>query len=823
MAPLGGDLPALLLEGKPVDLDHVVEHPGEDGHRLAEPLPVEPGVRGERLMHEAGQVHRPEETRAVGGQRLLAAVVYVEAVRVEGVDAGHRDVEDLGLSRGLDRPHGGREAFAVEGAAEAGERGREPPGLLGVVEPDHPLELPEVLASDDELVLCPEPVFARTAATVGQASRARLPAVPVEPRDDSSAKEHPLHLDEPVLVSLREAHADALSLIALHASVGVEETAEKAPLERRGASVHRGSDDRLATRTEAEIARQALQRPALHPVLAAPGDRVPAPEVAAMWKLARRRPRRVHDRLDPRTLVAAVHREGPRPGGKHRRVFLERSVPDEETDQVSLGLRARPAPARRLAVVVKDDLVTGAKASCLDPLGLHRVSGGVGHPANPVVGGESQPVSLLGLEVDDALPAGREESPRIGGMDGYVDDRLERLPDEIRDLPRTPGRLHPGIRGDAWVGGADFLAEPVVVHLVDFVDQNEPRLREVVGRGHDRVPHPARGERPVDAAGDPPFGVVRVAVEMGRPTAPDDLLGVVVVELLLLARGHRERELPGKVVPDRVHELPGDEEREVELAKPTVLALRPDELHRVGMAHVERRHLRAAPPAGRGHGEAHAVVDVHERERAGGLRARPAHPRPARAQGGELVPDAAPRLEGEAGLVDLPEDVVHRVPDDGRDRAVDGGGGGLVVLRPGVRDDPAGRDRAPAERLAELPVPVLAGFRGRLHARQGARDPPVGIVDVAVEGLAVPGLEPVLGVPDVEGGRLQLDVREPGRAERQTKRQDVVLGCVHGGLRRRRKGLETISDGSKMSTCCGSDFTLPHILWLSGEPAVSRR
>src|SRR5262245_12749435 len=32
----------------------------------------------------------------------------------------------------------------------------------------------------------------------------------------------------------------------------------------------------------------------------------------------------------------------------------------------------------------------------------------------------------------------------------------------------------------AGVGGADVLAEPVVVHFIDAIDQHEPRLREVV-------------------------------------------------------------------------------------------------------------------------------------------------------------------------------------------------------------------------------------------------------------------------------------------------------------------------------------------------------
>ena len=219
VAPLVGDLAALLLERQPVDLHHVVEHSGEDGDRLAEALPVEAGVLGERLVHEAGQVHRSEEARAVGRQRLLAAVVDVEPVRVEGVDPGNRYVEDLGLSRGLDRPYGGREALAVEGAAVLAKRDPEPARLVGVVEPDHPVESWKVLAGDDELVLCANPVFARAAPAVGQTPDARLPAIAVEPRDDPGAKEHPLHLDEQPLVALRETNAHALSLIALHAAV----------------------------------------------------------------------------------------------------------------------------------------------------------------------------------------------------------------------------------------------------------------------------------------------------------------------------------------------------------------------------------------------------------------------------------------------------------------------------------------------------------------------------------------------------------------------------------------------------------------------------
>lgn len=48
-------------------------------------------------------------------------------------------------------------------------------------------------------------------------------------------------------------------------------------------------------------------------------------------------------------------------------------------------------------------------------------------------------------------------------------------------IPRHRSRPHASLR----IGGPDGLAEPVIVHLVDSVNQNEPRLRMVEGRLHD--------------------------------------------------------------------------------------------------------------------------------------------------------------------------------------------------------------------------------------------------------------------------------------------------------------------------------------------------
>ena len=169
----------------------------------------------------------------------------------------------------------------------------------------------------------------------------------------------------------------------------------------------------------------------------------------------------------------------------------------------------------------------------------------------------------------------------------------------------------------------------------------------------------------------------------------------------------REREIPVRVGPHGLHEIVGDQQREVELAQAAVLALGADEFQGVGMADVEGAHLRAAAAAGRRHGETHLVVDIHERQRAGRVRAGARYVRAARAQRREFIADAATGFEREAGFVHLVQDVVHRVDDGSGHRAVDGGGGGLVLERAGVGRDAAGRNGAAAQGPDETLVPVL--------------------------------------------------------------------------------------------------------------------
>ena len=326
---------------------------------------------------------------------------------------------------------------------------------------------------------------------------------------------------------------------------------------------------------------------------------------------------------------------------------------------------------------------------------------------------------------------------------------------EIADPYHAVLSREPRVGGHARVGGADVLAPPVVVHLIDAIDQHEAGLGEVVRRGHDDVPHAACRQRLVDLAADE--AVVTRDVGLGRrPFAPHVLGRVAQVRLVgleFLLR-QREGELPVAIVLHRLDELVCHQQRQVELPQATVLALGADELHRIGVADVERAHLRAAAAAGGGNGEAHLVVDIHERQRARGVGAGAGHVGAARPKRREFVADAAAGLKREPRLVHLVQDVVHRVGDRARHRAVDRRGRGLVIERACVRGDAPGRDCAFPQRPKETLAPFLA-HRLRLDIRERNSDALVGVVHGVVDRRAVFGRQSVFLVPDVEGRFLE--------------------------------------------------------------------
>jgi hypothetical protein len=326
----------------------------------------------------------------------------------------------------------------------------------------------------------------------------------------------------------------------------------------------------------------------------------------------------------------------------------------------------------------------------------------------------------------------------------------------------------------AGIGGADGFAPPVVVHLVDAVDQDEPGLGEVIRRDHDHVPQVPGTDVAIDLAGDQTV-VARDVVVLGRPVAPDDLRRVAEVDLALFLDVDREHQRPVAVGGDRIHEFVGDQQAEVELAQASVLAFGANEVLHVRMRHVEGAHLGAAAATGRGHGEAHLVVDIHERHRTRCVRAGTSDEGPARAQRRKLVTDAATGFQRQSGLVHLFEDAVHRIGDRARDRAVDRAGRRLVFERTGIGRDASGRNRAATQRPQEALVPVLLLVGALLRLRQGAGNTFVGVVDGLVDGFTALALQAVFLVPDIERRRLQRNFRcFPGYSFKAHRTHSVV-------------------------------------------------
>ena len=187
-APLGVRLVALLGKREVGHLGHVVHHAHGDRHQALELAHVEGRLRLEGIAHEGGQVDRAQEAGAIGRERLLSAVVHVEAVGVEGVRSGYLNVENLRLAVRRQCFDLRDESLAIELPPIGGEERSEAARLLGVREADDLGEVRHVVAADDELVVRLAPVRLMAAAAIRQMPPAFGPALPVEPRDDAEAQ-----------------------------------------------------------------------------------------------------------------------------------------------------------------------------------------------------------------------------------------------------------------------------------------------------------------------------------------------------------------------------------------------------------------------------------------------------------------------------------------------------------------------------------------------------------------------------------------------------------------------------------------------------------
>src|SRR5690606_26142403 len=158
------------------------------------------------------------------------------------------------------------------------------------------------------------------------------------------------------------------------------------------------------------------------------------------------------------------------------------------------------------------------------PFAVHTPARHAADPPHTVVGGQAQLLAFFGFQADHRLVGGVEKAFRAAGMVDPVDARQKRRAQQLPHLARALRGVHPGIGGHAGVGGADRLAPPVVVQLVDAVDEDEARLGEVVGGDHDHVPQVTGLHATVHAAGDHAV-LAHDVVVVDRPVAPDDLLG----------------------------------------------------------------------------------------------------------------------------------------------------------------------------------------------------------------------------------------------------------------------------------------------------------
>ncbi len=466
-------------------------------------------------------------------------------------------------------------------------------------------------------------------------------AILVQTAVDAQAQQHALDRFQQGQIGLCQAYADPLGLSTLDRAVGVEQAAQETAIELTGGAFH-GGRHRLVAGAQAQRLGQPLERTQRQAPLAAPGHCHPATEITAVGQAPRRRQGRLHDAVHPARLGPRVHRLRRLPHREDGLVLLESAVAHQQAQEIALLVSVGAFPGRHAPVVVEEHLVAGPQTAGLAPLGLGAVAGEAGHPADAVVGGQAQLVPLGGDQAHHRFGGGAEETLGTAGVGHSVHPRHEGGADEIAHLPRAGIGVHPGIGGDAGVGGADVFAEPVVVHLVDLIDEDEPRLGEIVGGGHDHVPQAARLHHPIDAAGHLPLVVGDVTLGRG-PVAPHHLGGIIEVDVLLFQLGGHEGEGQGPfgIRLDRLDEFGGDQEGEVELAQAAVLALGADEVEDVRVTHVEGGHLRPAATAGGGDGETHLVVDVHEGQGPGGVGPGTGDVGPARAQGGKFVADAA--------------------------------------------------------------------------------------------------------------------------------------------------------------------------------------
>ena len=146
-------------------------------------------------------------------------------------------------------------------------------------------------------------------------------------------------------------------------------------------------------------------------------------------------------------------------------------------------------------------------------------------------------LSLIHIDVYKRQPEYRDRGTHGNAALGFTegapvdgDLQIHTRVIQITDLHHAVARCKTRIRCYTWVRRANVFAPPVIVHLVDAVDENEARLGEVIRGCHDEIPHTPRRKRLIDFARNQSF-VVDHVVLVNLPLSPQELAGVRQIEL----------------------------------------------------------------------------------------------------------------------------------------------------------------------------------------------------------------------------------------------------------------------------------------------------
>ena len=273
------------------------------------------------------------------------------------------------------------------------------------------------------------------------------------------------------------------------------------------------------------------------------------------------------------------------------------------------------------------------------------------------------------------------------------------------DRPKQAGAI--GRQGllAAGVGGGNGFHISKVIGLVDPVDKDHAGFSKIIGVAHDLVPQIARLNGAIDAA--------------------------------------IKHQLPRTIGLDRIHEGIGDQHRQVEHPQARGVFLGLDERLNIRVVAAHGGHHGPPARACRHDGAAHRVPDIHKGQGARSIRRHTLHLGPARADGGEVIADAATLLHGQRGLFQPVENAAHAVGDSAHDKAVEQRD---IPARASARRDAAcGQEFEASQRAIESLFPDGGLF---FHLGQCARNAAPAVLNRAVNRGAIRLFEAVLHVPD---------------------------------------------------------------------------